>query len=311
MTRLVTYVASISPESQKEDWRPHSPSKTRPVKKCLENFNVRVVKWGEFISINGNKIQISNSCAMDTTLQILLALHCKRADFRTFINIQAEVCDKDKNIQKAIASLRKGEINEAKTLWMVNVLELSIATVKDPTFHTEFDYGWKGFADWFPTRRRFSCNFASCTPNEKQKFVDEEQSIVTLRPFSVSHMLYWLNNKHKAVGKKCQACGGDVLVEIDLLFDSQFLFYGLGGSKAESSESKLITTQIIKGVKYIVYAYTCIIHAETKNAHFVTKFIVDRMIVVYDGMNDEPRLQSSTTDEIVTGIWLIKVNTPV
>lgn len=151
--------------------------------KTTESFGqFQCMYWrnGESIQQSVAKpIKISNLLAMDILCHILLALHCKQQTLE-------------------------------QIMWMINILYISTASVKDPTptFQTECDYGCKGFADGFPTRRHFSWNYTSSKPDWKGKTLDQKQSIVSLLPVSLSHMLYWLNNKQTAVEIKCPTCGG-------------------------------------------------------------------------------------------------------
>lgn len=121
-------------------------------------------------------------------------------------------------------------------------------------------------------------------------------------------------NQKTPCGKSCPVCQQDLLMRITFKFkNTPFFSYAIFSNVEEGTkESSLRLTQVIKGVKYVVFAYTITLYPETSFAHFVTKFVQfyydgrKSAKFVYDGMLSKPEIQQKLSNELVNTVWLIR-----
>ncbi len=294
-----------SPESQKDIWK--GKKKKQPKSESVvDSFDVPLVHWGGKVKINDTIIVIGNSCAMDTTCQILLAMYKKNLRFKEFLDTAAHDQTKEKYILQTLLCFLKGESDGAKTCWLTEALGLTQGVISSKEFYSEAEYGWKALEQWFPIKRNYWCSNEDCVGFQDREFwIAENVTLLDLHPFSVDHFLTMVNGEIFA-GYKCTQCLSRMKTDVTFEFeDMPFIFYGVNeNGHGKSREDFLRYTQKIKGVTYKVFAYTVLLNEGKPSAHFVTKFVLNYKKIVYNGLDNNPVSQGLKTNEIVTSVWL-------
>lgn len=214
------------------------------------------------------------------TLQVLLKLYIRNREFKKFITVQAKDSEKDHNVLHTILFLVNGDYEAVKSHWLEKVICKSVEFVKQTIYRSEDEYGYAGVKHWFPVKRHYFCSNSVCCSDFEETcdgFTDD--SLLDQRPFSADHFLLMVNQKITS-GKPCVVCENELRLGVEFVFKNMpFIAYAIYSNVEDcTTESTMRLTQIIKGVKYRVFAYTCVLYPETENSHFVVKFFTTTMI---------------------------------
>lgn len=213
----------------------------------------------------------------------------------------------DEFILKVLQLLDKGSFNDAKAMWLQDVLHLSPESIKENINHSEDEYGFSGYKHWFPVEKYTRCSNNKCPAHDNLFFQTDNSSLLDLRPLSIGHFLL-MANKAFSAGNKCLECFQDYEYTLSFKFgDVPFLVYPINDDGSlQSRESRMRFTQVIKGIKYEVFAYTVLQNAQNIGAHYYVKFVKNYKKFVFDGLDSKSKMETENAENIVTRVWLLK-----
>lgn len=288
---------------------------------------VPVVRWGGVFEDKDTKLPLQNTCPIDTSLQVLVALNLQEIGMGGYWDEIKKFGAKNCAIAEAVGYASATEFNKAKTLWIKDVMDVDPTTLNRPgnLVGSEFESALRFITELFPVKIFHKCSQQRC-PGYTNPGIYPEVG---------SRQWHWENSNLSCLRKRtpdlfedtinfarpydtpCH-CGSNRVVQYELNFeDPPFLVYGLLHDQSfRFYENEMPLTQNIGGVRYRVFAYTCVIGVHESSSeesagsgipHFIVKFLVDKKKVVYDGLQSKPYVeeQTPTPSDQVTSVWLV------
>lgn len=284
---------------------------------------VPVVSWGGTFFDDDGYVRLSNTCSIDTTLQVLLALNKTIPGMKTFWEEKRNFGSVNSGIAAAANFLEAGNFNAAKTTWIRDVMG------KDPwkmerkgdMRNSEFESGLQFVTSLFPVKKIHRCSQEDCPgysdPSiyaevNSRKWHWENSTLATVRlntPARFEETITY-GSEYDA---KCY-CGSQRVIFHEFDFENPpFLVYALLHDDNFSFDERYMPlTQTLAGKRFRVFAYTTVsgsLSPEEDESqgipHFLTTFVVDKKKIVYDGLQLRPYIQQKSPKNKVTSIWLV------
>lgn len=289
--------------------------------------SVPLVPWGGTTADTG--ISLTNTCNIDTTLQILVALTITFPEVKSWFDEIADGLVKDKignglrryrkakGIVEAVRKARHRKFNEAKTQWTNDVMQIELWGQPNPgnMVDSEYNAALSHVGELFPVRKHHMCRSGICESLNDPCFVPREGSRKwRLENSSMKDVLYANPEKTEQAfryavtyNSNCP-CGNGRALQLELIDkNTPFLMYALTADATNGfDERELPHEQTFHNSKYTVFAYTCVIESENSMPHFIAKFIVDKKKVAYDGQKRSPYIEPKAKGHKVTSVWLVR-----
>ncbi|CAL8071317.1 unnamed protein product [Orchesella dallaii] len=279
------------------------------------------VSWGQkYIVDKKNMIFLANTCSLDTTLQVLGGFYVHQPGFLDFLTERALFDPMDEAIKHAMVALVGNKLNEAKTIWIRDVLKIDVPSKSKrgsiDLLESEYENGYGRLEKWMEIAR-----YSMCTNSKCQRYVDldapawHKSTLVTVEIVNIGNnlahypddVLEQLNGTTILLTSHCEICKMRLRKRHRQLESPCFFFYSLLSEKGKNfPETNLKLTQDIMGKTYKVFAYTTITKPlQSGVPHFVTVFVHDKKRIVFDGLKKAAYTSNPLHERKVTSVWLV------
>lgn len=306
-----------TPENPKEYWNKEKHRAKLYVQTSIHNMYL--VKWGVDIYLkdeygNSNKIELTNSCSIDNSIQILYSLFKFNDNAEIFIRNHSTNNMPAKIFIKMCQHLENRNCSKAKALWMENVLKMTPNKGIIDIYGNECAQFMEFFGEFYKMARKIECEDSNCENNRIYSL-----SMSALIFPDTDDMLEKLNNTSYC---NCVYTSCRKLCKKEYFWEGEpppFFSYEIprrtNQKKKEKKEEKeeiekidvreaqIPYEQIICGQAYQLYALTLFEHQ-----HFTTIFFDGKNRFEYNGRPTPtfvPHIISKTAR--VSSVWLIKL----
>lgn len=244
-----------SPEMQSEIWgeaRPPPKPKNRPA--VLE---MPVIPTGASYAADGKTYSISNTCNVDTTLQILYFLYTYNPVGRMFLQARLNKCPFSTVVGKVLSCIENYDFGQARFIWITSVIGQNLDE-NSSIYGSESRNGTSLLAPWTKVIERKRCCLNAGCRRMTQKLV----TCTDIIGFSPANILSKLN-KGEVMEQWCNKFKADCNITYSVKAAPDVLVYTCTGRVTENHtttniarERSLALRQKVFGTDYEVAAYT-------------------------------------------------------